>query len=132
MQKSSLNRHVRQVHRGDKPVECDSCGRPFSQVSSMKRHRKSHKEPVDYVLDGSRYKCLKGCGQRFDTWEELKAHLQSHADQQQEQLQTHAQQQEEGFKCQRECGQRFSNWEELNEHLQSHDRQQEQVPQGSP
>ena len=71
-----LGQHVSAVHLGHKPHSCDSCPREFGDLSTLKKHQKSH-DPQPSSTTRLPHVCDQ-CDKRFCYLSELHSHLISH------------------------------------------------------
>mmetsp|Transcript_970 Transcript_970/g.1828 ORF Transcript_970/g.1828 Transcript_970/m.1828 type:complete len:181 (-) Transcript_970:974-1516(-) len=69
-QPSSLNRHIRAVHKKERPFECNQCGRMFSERSNLRKH-------VDAIHEKLRPFVCDFCDYAFFERNKLVAHLSS-------------------------------------------------------
>lgn len=74
--KSNRDSHAR-VHLTIKPHGCTLCGRKFARNSDRKRHEKSHCKEVSLCCRGKQRGVPWGCGMRFASGKDIKAHWDS-------------------------------------------------------
>lgn len=59
------------THTGIKPLQCEHCGKRFSESSNLSKHRRMHQEEKEKKS----YKCdFAGCGKAFVRFASLKNH----------------------------------------------------------
>jgi uncharacterized Zn-finger protein len=59
------------THTGLKPLQCEHCGKRFSESSNLSKHRRMHEEE----RDKKSYRCdVVGCGKAFVRLASLKNH----------------------------------------------------------
>lgn len=65
------------THTGIKPLECEHCGKRFSESSNLSKHRRMHQEEKA----NKSYKCdIAGCDKAFVRFASLKNHMkEAHA-----------------------------------------------------
>lgn len=68
--KSSLEKHMREVHKGDRPFPCSICGKLFKRRTHLQNHLKTHtgKKPFSCRI----------CKRAFPVKANLTAHLSRH------------------------------------------------------
>ncbi|XP_063443543.1 zinc finger protein 501-like [Mytilus trossulus] len=96
--KSLLQWHMKYGHSDNKPYSCDVCGRGFCQSSDMRKHMIVH-------TGEKAYKCTV-CGKRFGQKSALKMHMRIHNS-------------ERAYKCSL-CGKCFKHNSTLKGHLRTH------------
>ena len=95
--KGNLDKHMKSIHEGKKPFECNVCYTAFSQKGDLKRH-------IESVHGGKKpFKC-NICDTAFSAKQDADRHIKS----------VH---ERITFKC-NECGKAFSRKEILNGHIE--------------
>jgi uncharacterized Zn-finger protein len=61
------------THTNEKPLECPTCGKRFSESSNLAKHRKIHGERGLHICN------FNGCGKSFHRLDQLKRHNNVHA-----------------------------------------------------
>jgi len=70
--KSCLRRHRLSVHFPDKGFKCDECGKIFTSVDKIKKHKIHHTDVRSFVCT------FPSCGKRFKTLHNLNQHKKFH------------------------------------------------------
>lgn len=71
---SQLQRHLK-LHRSKQHHECDSCGKRFRTLASLKKHETTHQQPVS---DRLTYRCqFPGCQAAYTSSGNLGSHVRS-------------------------------------------------------
>ena len=96
-QPGNLTVHKR-LHSGDKPYQCDACGKTFSRKDHLVAHKRSHSGERPYTCDV--------CPAAFTTKSNLTKHQLTHTD-------------ERPHTCE-ECGKAFRESGHLKNHMRSH------------
>nr|AIM47939.1 ZNF646-like protein [Pantodon buchholzi] len=105
----SLRSSLERLDHGDRPHQCDQCGRSYRHPSSLINHKKSHKTGV--------FRCFV-CQKRFFNLLALKSHHRTHFD-------------KKRHSCEK-CGKAFKIQKQLINHLQSHEKNQTRLRKLTP
>ena len=105
-----LKIHIHTVHEGHKDYKCESCGKSFTQLCTLKKHSAHGKECLKTRLKKhkKKIKCIiNNCPDSFDTISELREHKKDkHADDKKD------------FNCEH-CGKPYNNRPSLNKHVKA-------------
>jgi len=69
---SGLRKHIRFTHRSERKHVCETCGKAFSQKTSLTQHRYVHTGEKPYACE------IFGCWKRFSSQSSRIAHIRSH------------------------------------------------------
>ncbi|CAI4228649.1 unnamed protein product [Auanema sp. JU1783] len=101
--KYKLVNHVR-VHTGDRPFQCEQCGKVFARSENKKIHERTHTGDKPFECT------FKGCGKKFANSSDRKKHMHVHTSVKQ-------------YPCKvKGCGKDYTHPSSLRKHQKTHEK----------